>query len=664
MYTQVAGNQSAPLAEAFVVGSTTVKLDDVDFLSTAGNSNLVTICTESGDKGVTLKYTAKNTNAKTLTVDTTVIESWGTGGGTTGTIYPSTTSIASRPLCKADIAAIQANLTNIDTRMTTAQTNITTLQSSKVDKTTTSDGIQLGTGTTHYAVCSTAGNVAAKTASLPGFVLTTGARAIIRFANGDSSTTSSGASAQPTLNISGTGAAPIKWRGENVTDNIIFGGAVYELIFIDSAYHIVGDVITTDEIAIKQAPIIHGIIIEDDNSDPNDRVKIVGASSGWSRAQREEEYMLHCRHCVFRAGRREYYVSESDWSKRENGTTDSGLTGGDTLSGNFGIEYAPIWWRISQVSANSHLIEFTWENPRDSSWVTPHIYEGRLCSYLYSGAFMGTLSTIGSTTNCLRSTYSTTKIPQWGSDWGPERFYQSAQATGTAEGLNAANNTYGIELPLTKTMKQILAIWVYKTTDFQNNVAHGNSKSSGGAGIPVGAGISLTGGNTQGTVTSVSMENQCVVNGMVDEYGNGLETLDGIIYDNDETLLCAVEGGNHTDISQFSTRDKLPNVPGSWARIRGVCRGNMIMVKKVCYHPIFPFAGIVGGGGASSTTYFADQNYYDSSNTDNPNTMRSVRMGGALYSASNSGMFYVRVKHGVESGGSGMGARLQAHSID
>lgn len=84
----------------------------------------------------------------------------------------------------------------------------------------------------HYAECSTAASTAAKTASVTGFNLVTGSRVIIKFTNANTATT-------PTLNITGTGAKTIKYRGSTV--GTISAGGVYEFVYDGTYWEIVGD---------------------------------------------------------------------------------------------------------------------------------------------------------------------------------------------------------------------------------------------------------------------------------------------------------------------------------------------------------------------------------------------------------------------------------------
>ena len=73
----------------------------------------------------------------------------------------------------------------------------------------------------HYATCSTAAATAAKTVALSGFALATGARVLVKF-------TVTNSAANPTLDVNGTGAKPIQYRGAAIAAGTL--GAQYELV--------------------------------------------------------------------------------------------------------------------------------------------------------------------------------------------------------------------------------------------------------------------------------------------------------------------------------------------------------------------------------------------------------------------------------------------------
>ena len=76
----------------------------------------------------------------------------------------------------------------------------------------------------NYAVCSTAVGTAAKTASVAGFRLDTGKTVVVKFANTNTA-------ANPTLNISGTGAKPITFQGSAIRAEYLRAGGIYQLVY-------------------------------------------------------------------------------------------------------------------------------------------------------------------------------------------------------------------------------------------------------------------------------------------------------------------------------------------------------------------------------------------------------------------------------------------------
>ena len=90
---------------------------------------------------------------------------------------------------------------------------------------------------THYAECSTAAATAAKTVTLTGFNLVTGARVSIKF-------TVTNTAANPTLNVGGTGAKAIMYRGTAITAGYLAANRVYEFVYDGTDWELVGDVNT------------------------------------------------------------------------------------------------------------------------------------------------------------------------------------------------------------------------------------------------------------------------------------------------------------------------------------------------------------------------------------------------------------------------------------
>ena len=82
---------------------------------------------------------------------------------------------------------------------------------------------------TNYTTCRTAADTAAKTASLPGLTLTTGARVSINFTNANTATSM-------TLNINSTGAKSVIYRGSANTPYLSRG--TYDFIYTGSEWEL------------------------------------------------------------------------------------------------------------------------------------------------------------------------------------------------------------------------------------------------------------------------------------------------------------------------------------------------------------------------------------------------------------------------------------------
>ena len=90
---------------------------------------------------------------------------------------------------------------------------------------------------THFGTCSTAAGTAAKVVSLTSFTLVTGARITIKF-------TVTNTVASPTLNVNGTGAKPIVYRGSAIPAGYLAANRVYEFVYDGTNYALVGDIDT------------------------------------------------------------------------------------------------------------------------------------------------------------------------------------------------------------------------------------------------------------------------------------------------------------------------------------------------------------------------------------------------------------------------------------
>lgn len=109
----------------------------------------------------------------------------------------------------------------------------------------------------NYGVCSTAGDVVAKTVSITGnFLLVSGAEVDVKFANNNTATA-------PTLNVNNTGAKPIYYAGDAIESRNIMAGMVYSFRYNGTQWDLVGGVNS-------------GHVIEDeDGTDYSNRTNLV-----------------------------------------------------------------------------------------------------------------------------------------------------------------------------------------------------------------------------------------------------------------------------------------------------------------------------------------------------------------------------------------------------
>ena len=105
----------------------------------------------------------------------------------------------------------------------------------------TIDGVSFnGTAAiTHFGTCSTAADTVAKTVSLTGFSLVTGARIAVKFTNGNTA-------ASPTLSVNSTTAKAMKYGGNALGRTTkLSAGRTYEFIYDGTSYELVGELDTT-----------------------------------------------------------------------------------------------------------------------------------------------------------------------------------------------------------------------------------------------------------------------------------------------------------------------------------------------------------------------------------------------------------------------------------
>lgn len=90
---------------------------------------------------------------------------------------------------------------------------------------------------THFGTCSTEAATAAKVVALTGFTLVAGAKVAVKF-------TVTNTAANPTLNVNGSGAKSIFYRGAAIAAGYLAAKRVYEFVYDGTNYELIGDIDT------------------------------------------------------------------------------------------------------------------------------------------------------------------------------------------------------------------------------------------------------------------------------------------------------------------------------------------------------------------------------------------------------------------------------------
>lgn len=98
-------------------------------------------------------------------------------------------------------------------------------------------GNNVYTFTLPYGSCSTAAGTASKAVTVDNFSLETGARVAVKF-------TVTNTASSPTLNVNGTGAKAIYYKGGAITAGYLAANKVYEFIYNGTQWDLIGDVDT------------------------------------------------------------------------------------------------------------------------------------------------------------------------------------------------------------------------------------------------------------------------------------------------------------------------------------------------------------------------------------------------------------------------------------
>ncbi len=112
----------------------------------------------------------------------------------------------------------------------------------------TIDGVSFnGTANiTHFGKCSTEAATAAKTVSVTGFTLATGAEVTVQF-------TVTNTAASPTLNVNNTGAKAIVYRNAAISAGYLAANRVYKFVYDGTNYELIGDIDTNTKYTAASA---------------------------------------------------------------------------------------------------------------------------------------------------------------------------------------------------------------------------------------------------------------------------------------------------------------------------------------------------------------------------------------------------------------------------
>ena len=91
----------------------------------------------------------------------------------------------------------------------------------------------------NYGICSTSASEVAKFVDFKGFALIPGADFTVKFTNGNTAE-------NPTLNVGGTGAKPMYYRGSPIPSSCLAANGTYTFRYDGTNYDIVGDIITNN----------------------------------------------------------------------------------------------------------------------------------------------------------------------------------------------------------------------------------------------------------------------------------------------------------------------------------------------------------------------------------------------------------------------------------
>lgn len=636
MYDGVAGSPETIITAQYIAGSSaTITVEDASVLPDAPNR--VVLQRSSDSAFVTVFYGSRVGN---------VLGSLTPEAGLTTGIFP-IGSTAARRFCESDHEELRDNITALNSGKLDADANA--VSATKLRTARSIDGVSFdgSAAISRYGVCATIAKTAAKVVSITGYTLVSGAVSVVKFTYGNVANS-------PTLNITSTGAKPITRKGVAISPEKIEVGGTYVFVYDGTNYEIIGSY-------IDKSPItVHGMIIDETNSDPRACISYIGASAGLSLAARIAVFESSHPFVVVKAAEELFTVDPTDWSKKLDGTASGVTTDGLSLDGNFVIRYPTFWFRIQTLGTDIHSIEWTHDNPGSGNgWVCCHWRDGTIRDKVWVGVTKGVVSD-----NKLRAIYSETELPTV--NLTSEQFYTAAQATGTAEGVTG-ENPYTITQPLVYIMRCILKYWTYGTLNLQTDIARGlvDDTTSVIGRRPVCVGVSPSGGYTQGIAadTQAYTDNvSAVVCGEIDPYGNVFEHMIDFAYRFGE-IAFATDSADHFNVGTLTlSPDNWDSaIPATWSKVTGVGTTSGY-IRKMLWNPSFPFVSASTSG--SALTYWSDNTSRREEDTAGNKVPRYCLSGGSWRDTSYVGPAYLDMYFAVSGSRDYIGARLQIFSKD
>ena len=104
-----------------------------------------------------------------------------------------------------------------------------------VSNTVLVDGVEIDSldHVSHFGICSTSASTAAKTVAISQFNLVSGAKVVVKFENTNTAS-------NPTLNVNSTGAVSIKYKGSDISSDLLTAGSVIEFVYDGTYYQVIG----------------------------------------------------------------------------------------------------------------------------------------------------------------------------------------------------------------------------------------------------------------------------------------------------------------------------------------------------------------------------------------------------------------------------------------